>query len=127
MHSVESCLRRPGDYGGRSDRIEVLFAVQDFETISLEREQSGQGFIDHDADRIPVAGRGDRQASGLFGGHVGNCAEQVNAVVSLIPVQIYGQPEIQQDDSPCRCDQNIGRFNVAVEFARLVQEAQPGR
>ena len=97
------------------------------ERTARERQPAGERPIEHHAHAVPVAGRRDRLAGRLLGGHVRRRAHDVavgRRMVVLPALQLGRQAEIEQDHPRPPRDQHVGRLDVAVQPARGVQHLE---
>ncbi len=111
--------------------------------VADERPDASQRLVDHHADRIPVGCFGQRLASGLLGCHVRHRADNVplpgqrgpgrnrrfglqrrrrhRHCVVVGEVQLFDEAEIEDGDATVGPDQHVGRFEIAVQDAVIVQ------
>ena len=100
--------------------------MENVEAFAVEGEVPGQRLVQHDADGVPVTGRRHRLPRGLLRRHVGDRAKQVDAQMALIAIQFRRQTKIEQHDAPLGRDEDVARFDVAMQLAGFVQEVDSG-
>jgi hypothetical protein len=92
---------------------------------AIVRFQPGEQRIQHEAQGVHVARRGDRLSPNLLGARVVRCQEPHHALgcarrVRIRPVHDLGDPEIQQFGHALRGHQDIARLQIAVNDQPLV-------
>ena len=95
----------------------------------LERRLAGDGFVEHAPEREDVGGRADVfvVAHGLFGGHVGGCAEDFpggghDRVVLAASQAEVGDDRVHDGSVLVGPKQNVGGLEIAVQDAVLVSD-----
>ena len=92
--------------------------------LAVERRPAGQQFVQDGTERVDVSRRSGRgtAATGLLGSHVIRCAENVAAAgLGIVGVEALGQAEVGDLGRAVRCEQDIGRLQVAVHHAGPVR------
>ena len=100
-----------------------LFGDEDLFRRAGEREPAGHRLVEHDPDTVPVAGGRDRLARRLLRRHVADRPDDlaVDRLLSCQALEVGRQAEIEQDDPPLGGHQDVGRLDVSVQLARLVE------
>ena len=88
---------------------------------------AGEHLVEHRAEAVPVAGRGDGQSGRLLRGHVGAAAEHVGhqALVHPRGPQVGREPEVKNHETALPGHQHVRGIQVAVELARLMENGDP--
>ena len=95
---------------------------------SAERQASDQCLVRHDADGVPVGGRRQRAADGLFRRHVRQRAERPGILfVSPRPGERGGQAEVEQHGAASTVHHDVRRFHVAMQRIVGVELVERGR
>ena len=117
-------IRQTGNQLTRGARLELLFVPQDLKGRSEERSAAGERLVEHRADAVPVAGRGDWPFGRLLRGHVGGGAKHLRrrALVQPRRPQLGGQAQVQDHRATLPGHHHIRGLQVPMEPARLVEE-----
>ena len=88
------------------------------------RQGAGEQLIDRGAQGIQIAARRGWRAGQLLGRHVGRRSGH-DPGAGLRTVTVTRQPEVDElDGVACPIDEDIGRFDVAVNDALAMRERQ---
>jgi hypothetical protein len=119
-------IRRHRPVAGHRRRRDLLLAQEDLDRAALERQPSGQGLEQHDADAVAVGRRHHRRGDRLFGRHVGRGADQ-GGVADLGDHGVAHQAEVEHHDPALARDQHVRGLEVAVDLAGAVQRLESER
>ena len=115
---------RPRPQPRRRRRVGGLHLLQQFaHARPRERRPPRQQLIKDDAERVHVHGGAGlaRPARGLFGRHVGGRAHDgPGSGFAVVLVEVFGQAEVGDLRLAVGRQQDVGRFQVAVDDAALV-------
>ena len=120
---ADQVLRQPFDERPRRGRRLGPLGDDQFLRRADEREPTGQDFVEHDADAVPIARRRDREPGRLLRGHVRQRADDlpVQAPVQARTLQVRSQPEIEQDDTALAGHQDVRGLDVPMQLPGLVE------
>ena len=94
-----------------------------------ERQPAGQGLVEHDADAVPVAGRRDGPARPPAPAPCRRPCRRRASLGALVrrPAgsSSAARPKSRSTTRPRRRHQDVGRLDVAVQLARVVQRREP--
>src|SRR5215207_11386630 len=91
-----------------------------------ERKLAGQHLEGHDASRVEIRGGGGHQPRGLLRREVADGAETGAGFRQVAIGQPLGDAEIDQSGPAVRVDQDVARFDIAVDITpdmRVVESA----
>jgi hypothetical protein len=114
--------RRAGAPHEHRLRLGAPLVEQDRAARADERKRAGEQLVEHDADRVPVAG-GARLAGGLLGRRVRRRPDQR----PVRAADLGDQPEIDEHHARLVRDEDVRRLDVAVEPVSGVQRGDPLR
>ncbi len=100
-----------------------LAAILLFER-ALERHAAGECVIQRHADAVPVAELGRAGAGDVLRRHVRRRARDAGTRFRGLRSRFRDQPKVQDDDAEFRRDEDVGRFDVAMESSVTVERGQ---
>jgi hypothetical protein len=115
--------RRVGQKLYRRLRLAPLLLHQDDDGRAVERQHPGQRAVQHGPDRVPVAGRAERQRRALLRRHVVDGPDHAVVVGhgAARARHVGDEAEVEQHHAPVAVHHHIGRLDVAVQLVGLVQ------
>ena len=115
-------LRANGGDGRR--RVVQVHAGDLGHVGAVERGQPGQHLVHHDAQRVDVRAGVDRLAADLLGRHVSGAADDRPGARDPGPVGAGGDAEVGDLGVTVAVDEDVLRFDVAVDDARQMRGRQ---
>lgn len=106
-----------GDAAGQRDVAfdDVLDEIGEGAVAGSTNGAAGEEFEEHSAERIDVGGGGDGLAGDLFGtGVIGREERMHGRRHAVIDADQLGDAEVEEFGSPVGIDEDIGRFEIAV-------------
>jgi hypothetical protein len=92
--------------------------------LAFERPPSGEQLDGDTRERVPVARRGGRLAACLFRGHVADGPEHRPHLGERVLIGRTGDPEVRDADRLVLGDQQVCRFDVAVDDPARVRTVE---
>ncbi len=113
------------DAGRRGRRLHRVLHGQHVEGAPDEGWAPDERLVEDDADAVPVGRRRRRGVASLLGRHVPSGADHLSGPASRylvhLPCHLSGNAEVEEHDAALGSDENVGRFDVAVQLAGGVQ------
>ena len=103
----------------------ISFLLQQaIQRVRFEGALAGEDLVEHQAERVNVAGRRDLLAGKLFGRHIGG-----RAVADLVRLNLAAQrrqPEIRNQDLAAAIEHDVGRLQIAMQHSLVVRGGEAG-
>jgi hypothetical protein len=98
---------------------------QDIVDVAAKRSPAREGLVKHDSYGVPVACRCNLATNRLLWGHVRGSSRDGDAVATIPRIELRHEAKIENDNSSFIRNQNIGWFDIPMQFASFMERVQP--
>ena len=96
-------------------------ALKGLGPVPCKRQLTGEGLVQHNADRIPVGSLANSAAGRLLRRHVSRRSSQKDTVLDRSSSKVLHKTKVKDYYAPVRRHPNIRRFQIAVQPRGTVQ------
>ena len=128
---MQMAFRSSGTSGAISaggQRVGFAFSAKHVVERAIERHAPGERLVERDAHAVPVVAFGwQRPRAVAPAPGTPACPAMLSPMAGVVGNDVARKTEIENHDAPFGCDQDVGRLDVPMKLASVVQRAKPCR